>query len=264
MGEFSSSGNANIGLSVVEISVNSAKSNPTANTLFYTTPTSSSSSVATGLVEQAKLYNPTMQDDLSASEKNQASSVSVSGANAEELSLPTSTSSVTTSAIDKNVGTTAAAAAVASAVAVSKDCENSVNDLSDKLNDPVSRNKTVPTLQPLFHPAEPSTPAGALWSTAIEDGYAPNFASVNGGMGFQNFSSPTQQQMFGGNNMNQNHVNQGRRAITASHNFPHNMARQQSLSNHPLYKGYGTWANPPPGQNWSPGNSSKKNIAPLH
>ncbi|XP_057667911.1 cytoplasmic polyadenylation element-binding protein 2 isoform X2 [Diorhabda carinulata] len=258
MGEFSSSANANIGLSVVEISVNSAKSNPTTNSLFYTTPTTSSSSspssaTSGNAVDQTKVYNSTMQDDLSASEKNQVSSVSVSGGNAEELSLATSSSSVATSAIDKNSITSAAAAA-----AVSKDCENSVNDLSDKLNDQVSRNsKTVPSLQPLFHPAEASTPAGALWSTAIEDGYAPNFANVNGGMGFQNFSSSTQQQqLFGGNNMNQNHVNQGRRAITASHNFPHNMARQQSLSNHPLYKGYGSWANPPPGQNWSPGNSS--------
>lgn len=245
MGEFSSSANANanIGLSVVEISVNSAKSNPT--TLFYTTPTTSSAT----LNSNTNSGNPTMQDDLSVSisisEKSAPTVSTVPGVNAEELAT---SSSVTTSSLglDKNVS-----AAVAAAVAASKDCENSVNDLKE-LNA-----KTVPSLQPLFHPAEASTPAGALWSTAIEDGYAPNFANVNGGMGFQNFSSPNQQ-LFGAgggnNNLNQNHVNQGRRAITASHNFPHNMARQQSLSNH-LYKGYGSWANPP-GQNWSPGNSS--------
>ncbi|CAG9855393.1 unnamed protein product [Phyllotreta striolata] len=265
MGEFSSSANtnANIGLSVVEISVNSAKSNPT--TLFYTTPTTSSStsnsnansgnsnSVTVGRDGSPKGYNPTMQDDLSVSmsisEKSAPTVSSIAGVSAEEL--VTSPSSVSTSSIglDKNVS-----AAVAAAVAASKDCGNSVNDLPKELNA-----KTVPSLQPLFHSAEASTPAGALWSTAIEDGYAPNFTNVNGGMGFQNFSSPTQQQLFGagggGNNLNQNHVNQGRRAITASHNFPPNMARQQSLSNHPLYKGYGSWANPP-GQNWSPGNSS--------
>nr|XP_023019980.1 cytoplasmic polyadenylation element-binding protein 2-like [Leptinotarsa decemlineata] len=232
MGEFSSSGNANIGLSVVEISVNSSKSSP--STLFYTTPTSSSSGNGT---DTGKNYNPTMQDDLS-----DKAVAAVSGANGDDLSTVGSTVS---SAIDKN------------AAAVPKDCDTStVNDLADKLNEQVARNtKTVPSLPPLFHPAEPSTPAGALWSTAIEDTYVPNFTNVNGGMGFQNFPSPTPQQQLFGNNLNQNHVNQGRRAITASHNFPHNMTRQQSLSNHPLYKGYGSWANPP-GQNWSPGNSS--------
>lgn len=241
MGEFSLSGNASIGLSAVEISVNSTKGNQ--NTLFYTTPTSTSGNgpVAGETILQAKSYTSTMQDDLT---DKAVAAVSVSGANGDDLS----TSVVTSSASDKNAPATA-----------SKDCEipsnTSVNDLADKLNEQVAQTtKTVPSLPPLFHPAEPSTPAGALWSTAIEDGYVPNLASVNGGMGFQNFPSPTQQQLFG-NNMNQNQVNQGRRAITASHNFPHNMGRQQSMSSHPLYKNYSSWANPP-GQNWAPGNSS--------
>lgn len=238
MGEFSLSGNANIGLSAVEISVNSAKSNQ--NTLFYTTPTSTTSGSGETIL-QAKSYSSTMQDELT---DKAVANVSVSGPNADELS----TSTVTSSASDKNTATT-----------VTKDGEipsnASVNDLADKLNEQVAQTtKTVPSLPPLFHPAEPSTPAGALWSTAIEDGYVPNLAGVNGGMGFQNFPSPTQQQLFG-NNLNQNQVNQGRRAITASHNFPHNMGRQQSMSSHPVYKNYSSWTNPP-GQNWAPGNSS--------
>ncbi|KYB29628.1 putative RNA-binding protein orb2-like Protein [Tribolium castaneum] len=106
---------------------------------------------------------------------------------------------------------------------------------------------------PLFHPAEGGAPA--LWSAAVEDSYAP--MSVNG-LGFQNFPSPNQQQLFG------NNQSQGRRAITASHNFPH-MGRQ---SGHPLYKGYGSWASP--GQtSWSGGSSawnrgrSVPNLTPL-
>ncbi|KAJ8923699.1 hypothetical protein NQ315_010280, partial [Exocentrus adspersus] len=246
MGEFSLSGNANIGLSAVEISVNSAKSSQ--NTLFYTTPTSTTSgSGGTGneIILQAKSYSSTMQDELT---DKAVAAVSVSGSNADDLSSSVVGSTVISSTADKNTVTT-----------VVKDCEipsnPSVNDLTDKLNEQVAQTtKTVPSLPPLFHPAEASTPAGALWSTAIEDGYVPNLASVNGGMGFQNFPSPTQQQLFG-NNLNQNQVNQGRRAITASHNFPHNMGRQQSMSSHPLYKNYSSWANPP-GQNWAPGNSS--------
>ncbi|KAJ8950274.1 hypothetical protein NQ318_021129 [Aromia moschata] len=244
MGEFSLSGNANIGLSAVEISVNSSKGNQ--NTLFYTTPTSTTSGNGNGTenILQAKSFSATMQDELP---DKAVAAVSVSGTNGDELSSTVVGPTVTSSANEKNVVAT-----------VAKDCEiptnTSVNELTDKLNDQVAQTKTVPSLPPLFHPAEPSTPAGALWSTAIEDGYVPNLASVNGGMGFQNFPSPAQQQLFG-NNLNQNQVNQGRRAITASHNFPHNMGRQQSMSSHPLYKGYGSWANPP-SQNWSPGNSS--------
>ncbi|CAH1153638.1 unnamed protein product [Phaedon cochleariae] len=230
-----------LGLYVVEISVNSAaKGNQ--NTLFYTTPTSSGN--GTESILKGKNYISKMQDDLS---EKAIAAVSVSGANnGDDLSATVGVGANSVgSPLDKN------------AVAV-KDCDSAANDLADKLNEVARNSKSAPCLPPLFHPSEPSTPAGALWSTAIEDGYVPSFANVNGGasaagMGFQNFPSPTQQQLFG-NNPNQNHVNQNRRAITASHNFPHNMARQQSLSNH-LYKGYGSWANPP-GQNWSPGNSS--------
>lgn len=211
MGEFSLSGNTNIGLSAVEISVNTSKSNPN-NPIFFTTPTSASD---TSLLQAQS--RPAMQDEL-------VDKATVTGTNVD----------------DAGVTTTEKA----------KECETgNVNDLADKLNEQVAQNvKTSSGLQ-LFHPSEPSTPSGALWSTAIEDGYIPNLPGVNGGgLGFQNFPSPNQPQLFG-NSVSQN---QGRRAITASHNFPHNIGRQQP--SHPLYKSYGSWANP--GQSWSNSGSS--------
>lgn len=239
MGEFSLSGNANIGLSAVEISsVNTSKSNQ--NTLFYTTPTTTTSTTGPAdIVLQPKTFSSTMQDELQDKPVSVVISGSVSSANGNGEDLSALSTTIVSAANDKSVQPS-----------VTKDCErdSSVNDPAEKLNEQVGQNaKKLPSLPPLFHPAEPSTPAGALWSTAIEDGYVPNLTNVNGGMGFQNFPF--------GNNLNQNQVNQGRRAITANHNFHHNIGRQQSLSSHPLYKSYGTWANPP-NQNWSPGNSS--------
>ncbi|RZB40623.1 hypothetical protein BDFB_003639 [Asbolus verrucosus] len=228
MGEFSLSGNANIGLSAVEIPVNTSKNST--NPIFYTTPTSTS---GTDSILQAQ-GRPVMQDEL-------VDKAIVSGPNGDEVGGSATTTT------DKSV----------------KDCESgpATNDLSDKLSEQVSQTKAAASLPPLFHPAEAGNPSGALWSAAIEDTYVPSMTSVNGSLGFQNFPSPNQQQLFG-NNANQN---QGRRAITASHNFPHNMGRQQS--GHPLYKGYGSWANP--GQSWSGSSSawnrgrSVPNLTPL-
>ncbi|XP_060516373.1 cytoplasmic polyadenylation element-binding protein 2 [Cylas formicarius] len=263
MGEFSLSGNTNIGLSAVEISVNPPKTSQ--NTIFYssTTPTTASSN-GTELIIQAKSYSAIMQDD--SADKAVAA---VSGPNGDDLSI--TVSSVVGSAITTTVTTSADKNATSSLSAKDNDVSSntSVNDISEKLNEQVvsAPNKSVSSLPPFFHPAEPATPAGALWSTAIEDGFVPNLAGVNG-MGFQNFPSPNQQQQLFSNNLSQNQVNQTRRAITASHNFPPQMGRQQSLSNHPLYaKGYGSWNNPPPGppgQSWSPtanttGNTSAWN-----
>lgn len=297
MGEFSLSGNANIGLNVVELA--SAKNNQ--NTLFYTntTPTSTSPSAGNGSenILQSKSYNSTMQDELPDKAVNNVSGVSagvsVSGVSVsggtvvvtEGDDLPNnvvgSVVNASSSSVNEKINIATAAAVAALSVSnqecgpggelSANSCGVNVNDLT---NEQVSAGQqqsnkpagTVPSL-PLFHPgpgADSGAPAGTLWSTAaLEDGFVPtggHVPNVNGaggaaGMGFQNFPSPTQQQLFG-NNLNQNQVNQGRRAITASHNFPHNVGRQQSISNHPLYKGYGSWANPPSNQNWGPGNSS--------
>lgn len=203
MGEFSLSGNTNIGLSAVEISVNTSKSNQ--NSIFYTTPTSTSSG-DTILQAQSR---PTMQDE--------DKSVDDLVANADKT----------------------------------KDCDSS-NDPSDKLSEQVANKPSIPSL---FHPSDTGSPSGTLWSTAIEDGY------MNGSLGFQNFPTSTQPQLFG----NSHGQNQGRRAITASHNFPHNISRQQP--GHPLYKNYGSWASP--GQSWSSNSSvwnrgrSVPNLTPL-
>ncbi|XP_044766332.1 cytoplasmic polyadenylation element-binding protein 2 [Coccinella septempunctata] len=125
--------------------------------------------------------------------------------------------------------------------ATKEDC----GSLSDKLSEQVP--KSVPNL---FHHTEPTTP----WSTAIDEIYC-----VNGGLAFQSFSG--QQQLFGNQNQGQ-----ARRAITASHNFSHNMGRQQSAN--PMYKGFNSWG-ASPGQNWSTCSSiwsrgrSVPNLTPL-
>lgn len=196
MGEFTLSGNtSNIGLSAVEIGVNNSKTGSNPKSIFYTTPTPTSTVAAT-VTPAAE----TMQDEL---------------------------------VVDKTAVTEEGAEKV-------KECTDSSvsllnNDLSDKLNE--QNPKSTGTLQ-MFHPVgtEPGTTSnsGQLWSTAVEDNYVPN---LNGGLAFQNFP-------FGNNVAS----NQGRRAITASHNFPHNVGRQQAM-----YKGFNSWANP--GQSWS-GNSS--------
>lgn len=117
-------------------------------------------------------------------------------------------------------------------------------DLSEKLNE------APKTASNLFHHSEPTTP----WSTAIDEVYC-----VNGGLAFQSFSG--QQQLFGNQNQGQ-----ARRAITASHNFSHNMGRQQSAN--PMYKGFSSWGTSP-GQNWSTCSSiwsrgrSVPNLTPL-
>ena len=222
MGEFSLSGNANIGLSAVEIPVNVSKSSPGA--IFYTTPTCSGDS---GVLQAQP--RQTMQDE-------QADKAGISGPNSDEVGVTS----------DKQ-----------------KECDSScvAVDLAEKLTEQVTQSgKTTSGLQ-LFHTSEPTAPSAGLWSTVIEDGFIPNLQNVNGGLGFQNFPSPTQPQLFG-NSVNQN---QGRRAITATHNFPHNVGRQQP--SHPLYKSYGSWTNP--SQSWSGGTSvwnrgrSVPNLTPL-
>ncbi|XP_050314619.1 cytoplasmic polyadenylation element-binding protein 2 isoform X2 [Anthonomus grandis grandis] len=251
MGEFSLTGNTNIGLSAVEISVNSSKSNQ--NTIFYSSTPTTPNSNGTEIHVQAKSYSAIMQDDSS-----EKSTAAVSGSTVDELS--NNISSVVGEPI--TTSNTVPVEKIASSSLPAKDTElppsTTVNNISDKLDQITSISKSVPPIPTFFHPAEPATPAGALWSTAIEDGFVPNLAGVNG-MGFQNFPPPNQQQQLFGN-MGQNQGNQNRRAITASHNFPPQMARQQSLSNHPLYaKGFGSWTGAPPGppgQGWNPNAAS--------
>ncbi|KAF7287394.1 hypothetical protein GWI33_001373 [Rhynchophorus ferrugineus] len=227
MGEFSVSNNTSIGLSAVEITVNSSKSNQ--NTIFYSSTPTTTTSNGTELLIQPKSYSAIMQDDSS-----------------DKVVVPVSS----VSAGDENTVTTPSEKNAPSKENEISPSSTIVNDLSDKLSEQVvgSTSKALPNF---YHPAEPTTPAGAMWSTALEDGFIPNLTGVNG-MGFQNF--PNQQQLYGTNQSNQT-----RRAITASHNFSPQMGRQQSLSNHPLYtKNFGSWTGAPsgpPGQGWNPAAS---------
>ncbi|KRT80875.1 RNA binding protein [Oryctes borbonicus] len=194
------------------------------NTIFYTTPTSPTDTS----VHQAQSRSA-MQDEL-------VDKTAVSGASTDEVGVTT---------IDKPA-----------------ECDSNSNtaDLSDKLNEQVAQSTKPGTGLQLLYTSEPNTPSGNLWSTAIEDGYMPNLPNVNGGLAFQNFPSPTQPQLFG-NTVNQN---QGRRAITATHNFPHNVGRQQP--SHPLYKSYAPWTSV--SQSWSGSSTwnrgrSVPNLTPL-
>lgn len=283
MGEFSLSANANIGLSAVEISVNTSK-NSTNNPIFFTTPTSTVATVTDTLHQNQG--RPVMQDDLV--DKAAIISAGVSGSNNDDLGVATVTT-VSTPATTPDKSTKDSSEIIGNNAGSVGGNSSSVSEVShlgpDKLGGAgaeqvSSQSKIGPSLPPLFHPSESSNSSntgpgsvsvsgtgtggtGTLWSAAIEDTYVPGMTGVNGTLGFQNFPSPSpnQQQLFG-NNTNQN---QGRRAITASHNFPHNMGRQQS--GHPLYKGYGSWANP--GQSWSGSSSawnrgrSVPNLTPL-
>ncbi|XP_030748283.1 cytoplasmic polyadenylation element-binding protein 2 isoform X2 [Sitophilus oryzae] len=254
MGEFSVSGNTSIGLSAAEITVNSSKSNQ--NTIFYSSTATTGNNNGTDLLITSKSYSAIMQDD--SSEKTVAA-VSSSSKNGDELS-----STVVSSVVGAAITTSTSSDKSAPSKETEVPSSTAVNELTSPAAAPADKltpnqvtsasSKSVPSLPTFFHPAEATTPAGALWSTAIEDGFVPNL----NGMGFQNFPSPNQQQLYGGN-IGQNQSNQTRRAITASHNFSPQMGRQQSLSNHPLYaKSFGSWTGAPPGppgQGWNPGST---------
>lgn len=306
MGEFSLSGNAtNIGISAVEISLNTSKG--ISNSKFFTTPSSGSGTESSASSAAADCINSTMQDEQ-ITDKSVVSGASVGAgvsANVNNISVgsdpgvtsigpddlsisnPIIVASNTTS--DKIITSTNSPPTTAPSKDLNLDSTPGPGALqltTDKLSDQVpvqvpNPKLTSSSLPPLFHPvdASPGTgPGGTLWSTAIEDApFSSNMTNLNGGVGtsvvgagsnlsFQNYSANPQTQQLYSNNMNQ--VNQqGRRAITASHNFPHNMARQQQ-SQHTLYKGYsGSWANP--GQNWASNSSvwnrgrSVPNMTPL-
>lgn len=241
MGDFTLSGNANIGLtSPVEFSVgvNSSKN----NSIFYTTPTTGQE---TNLLQTSS--RNAMQDELV--EKTSVSSSSVSVDEVGSATVP----------VDKVAQLSA------------KECDSlSTSGLSDKLNEQVpqatsvqntAKTTSVMQLGGAFHVSEGSsnvlssnnTSSTALWSSSIEDGYVHNMQQSNvngGGLAFQNFVSYN-------NSVSQGNQASGRRAITATHNFPHAMGRQQGPPSHPMYKGYSAWPNPPQQQgSWSGGGAT--------
>lgn len=247
MGEYTLSGNASIGLSSpVEFaaSVNSVKNRE----IFYSTP----STVAENNLIPTPSCNA-MQDETVEKPSLNITNINVDDANRTQTALPGD------KAGQLNV----------------KECDNlntSVigNGLGDKLSEPIapsSSNQNIKTsglqLGNVFSVSEASSniltsstsssSTNALWSNSIEDSYMHNVQpNVNGtGLTFQNFVSYN-------NNVSQANQATGRRAITASHNFPHTMGRQQGPSNHHIYKGYSAWPNPQQ-SSWSSGATASWN-----
>lgn len=136
-----------------------------------------------------------------------------------------------------------------------------------------------------FNVSEPSlnvinstnTSTASLWSTGpiAEDGllHSLNVPGVNGTLAFQNFPTnpnPLYNTSLGPQiaaGIPQSQGQPQRRAITASHNFPHNLSRHIQQQNHPqnmfmTNKGYTSWSSPQ--QNtWSPGPQNQANIQGL-
>ncbi|CAH0562319.1 unnamed protein product [Brassicogethes aeneus] len=277
MGEFSLSGNAtNIGISAVEISLNTTTKSSNSNQKFYTTPSATSTTVVCSANDTAADCNLSTMQDEQITDKTGVSG-SASGASSEDIGDDqpvVATTDNKSASLSSPSGAKDASCMEGNLLGTAGPIHPSADKLNEQQQAPLP-NKVVSALPPLFHPVEAPPgnhgPHGPMWSTAIEDGYSANLNNLNGGavvpvgpangaggnLPFQNYSSGPQQ--LYSNNMNQANQ-QGRRAITASHNFPHNMARQQS--SHALYKGYGggggggggSWANP--GQNWAAGNSS--------
>lgn len=119
----------------------------------------------------------------------------------------------------------------------------------------------------------------SLWSTGpMEDAllHSLNVPTVNGTLAFQNFPSTNPNALYNtslgpqmaGLPQTQVQPPQQRRAITASHNFPHNLSRHIQQQNHPQNmflpnKGYTSWSSPQ--QNtWSPGPQSQSNVTGLN
>lgn len=249
MGDFTLSSNASIGLTSVEysagVNVNSSKN----SSVLYTTPTSVPE---TNLLQQTSSRSA-MQD----AEFIEKSTVSSPSASSEEVGSSPSN----LPALEKS----------------SKECDNIAtsigNGLVDKLNEQVPQSNIVPNsksaggvaLAGAFHVSEAScnvlsgsnSSSATLWSNAscgMEDGYLQHNMqpNVNGGLTFQNFVSFN-------NSVGQGSQVSSRRAITASHNFPHSMGRQQGPPSHPLYKGYNAWANPQQQGTWSSGATAPWN-----
>lgn len=251
MGDFTLSSNASIGLTSVEYSagVNVNSSSSKNSSILYTTPTS--------VPETNLLQQTTSRTAMQDAEFIEKTTVSSPSASSEDI-VGSSPSALPP--VEKG----------------SKECDSITttigNGLIDKLSDQVPQSNIISNsksgggiqLGGAFHVSEAScnvlsgsnSSTAALWSSAscgMEDGYMHNMQpNVNGGLTFQNFIPFN-------NSVGQGSQVSNRRAITASHNFPHSMGRQQGPPSHPLYKGYSAWANPQQQGTWSSGATAPWN-----
>ncbi|XP_018905502.1 cytoplasmic polyadenylation element-binding protein 2 isoform X2 [Bemisia tabaci] len=158
------------------------------------------------------------------------------------------------------------------------------NGTSDKPNDQnqvgtvVSAPLQLPSGFAVSEPVINSTnsTSGTLWSAApIEDTlmHSLNVPGVNGTLTFQNFPQTNPNTLYNSSlgpqisGLSQSQQQQ-RRAITATHNFPHNLSRHMQQQNHPqnlfmANKSYSTWSNPQQNTTWSTMTQSPANITSL-
>nr|CAD7572678.1 unnamed protein product [Timema californicum] len=252
MGDFKFSVNSSVGsVSSVDYPTSSASS----SSLFFTTPTSVPDTISSHQQHIA------MQDELLL-EKNSVKSQ-------QQLSPNSNING------EQTVKT--------------KDEETSAGNMgngvqTDKQNEQGQIGPSVSTSLQLgtgYNVSEPSlnvinsnnTSTASLWSSGpMEDGllHSLNVPAVNGTLAFQNFPPANPNPLYNtslgpqiaGLPQSQGQPPQ-RRAITATHNFPHNMSRHVQ-QNHPqnlfmANKGYTSWSSPQ--QNtWSPGPQNQANM----
>lgn len=250
MGDYKYSVNNSVGpVSAVEFQPS------TKNSIFCTTPT---------VTDTVSSQHSAMQDDLLI-EKTAVKSQQAISSNPEV----NGDKAVKTKEDDTNSG---------------KVSNNSIG-LNGKQNDPVHSPSTVSTplqIQQGYNVSEPNlnvvntsnVSQAGVWPA--EDGMLHNLAAhgvaVNGTLAFQNFQPSNPYNQLGtqmpGLTQNQGQSAQQRRAITAQHNFPPNIARQ--IQNHPppnMYmanKGYPTtWSSPQQTPAWTPGPQNQGNMPGL-
>lgn len=141
---------------------------------------------------------------------------------------------------------------------------------------PTGYNVTDPSLN-VINSSNPST--GSLWSSApIDEALIQSLnvgPAVNGTLAFQNFPPTAPNALYNtslgpqmtGLPQTQVQPPQQRRAITASHNFPHNLSRHIQQQNHPqnMYmanKGYSSWSSPQH-NTWSQSPQNQTNMTGL-
>lgn len=252
MGDYKFSVNSNVGpVSSVEFPVSTSNSS-----LFFTTPTSVPESVS------SLQHATAMQDDLliEKSAKSQLTSTNTDINGDQGLK---------TKEEDNSSGS----------MGVQSDKSNDMAHMgpvvTTPLQLPTGYNVSDPSLN-VINSSNSST--ASLWSSGPMDDallHSLNVPAVNGTLAFQNFPPTNPNAMYNSSlgpqmaGLPQTQVQppQQRRAITASHNFPHNLSRHIQQQNHPqnmfmANKGYTSWSSPQ--QNtWSQGPQNQANMTSL-
>lgn len=157
-----------------------------------------------------------------------------------------------------------------------QDKQNDQSQLGPAVSAPLQLPSGYNVSDPSLNVINSSNPSGSLWSSGpMDDALMQSLnvgPAVNGTLSFQNFPQNTPNAMYNSSlghqmaGLPQTQVQppQQRRAITASHNFPHNLSRHMQQQNHPqnMYmasKGYTSWSSPQQ-NSWSQGPQNQANM----